>query len=53
MRDGFYGSQLIASLDGAITVVNSSMARQVRLRILIFSRIFSRIFSSLLFPVRL
>ena len=28
MRDGFYGSQLIASLDGAITVVNASMARQ-------------------------
>ena len=28
MRDGFYGSQLIASLNGSITVVNSSMARQ-------------------------
>jgi len=28
MRDGFYGSQLIASLSGAISVVNSSMARQ-------------------------
>jgi hypothetical protein len=28
MRDGFYGSQLIASLNGSITLVNSSMARQ-------------------------